>query len=400
MFKLMPLSLSPARISLLLFTILLVQQIPSSSAQYGQVNTYCANYVPAADYACSNYRNNGGIDTNRCLGGWCEQCMDGGICSDTGYAPRCDHPLGPNCYMTNAINGRSLWNYGAGDYNYQYWHCNSICADLRPCDSCWAGFSFRVGCGGNSEGWCQDCRVCAPGTRVGVPCYSGYGYDWDSTCDPCDAGDFSLLDNSYWCEYCPAGTYSAAGASSCTPCPAGYYSAYQRMGYCDTCGAGTYSLAGASECTACPDGYYQPNPGSDACIQCSVCSAGTSPAPGGCTGSSDTFCVTVGCAAGEYSSGGACISCAAGTYSLAGSTYCIPCQSGSYSGSAMSFCSECSAGTYSLEGASSCTSCASGSYSLAGAGSCIQCGQCLAGYYRSGCGGGSGGLCLGCTNLS
>ena len=231
------------------------------------------------------------------------------------------------------------------------------------------------------------------------------------------------------------------------------------MGYCDVCGAGTYSLAGATGCTACPDGYYQPNAGSDSCIQCKTCSGGSSPAPGGCYGSIDTLCI--GCAAGEYSIGGVCMACPAGTSSLSGATSCTPCQSGTYAAlEGMGYCNICGAGSYSLEGASSCTSCASGSlqpsegasscltcktcdpgyaraggcfaldgvfydtvcnacapgqysdagvscvscppgtYSLAGAGSCVQCGKCLAGYFRSGCGGGGAGQCLVCTNTS
>ncbi|MBN2779554.1 MAG: hypothetical protein JXQ74_00595 [Alphaproteobacteria bacterium] len=111
-------------------------------------------------------------------------------------------------------------------------------------------------------------------------------------------------------------------------CNAGYY----LNGYnCATCPAGTYSAAGASSCSACPTGQTS-------AAEASSCSAIT-------------------CPAGKYLSGSSCLSCAAGTYSTATSNTCSACPTGQTSAAGASSCSAiaCPSGKY-LSG-SSCLSC-------------------------------------------
>ena len=111
---------------------------------------------------------------------------------------------------------------------------------------------------------------------------------------------------------CPAGTWSAAGASQCTECAAGTYTPDPGAASCTPCDAGTYSTAtgadSASTCTECTAGTYSSEPGSTTCQgcaegfyasgsanqACTACGAGTSSSAVNAT-SADTC--TVGCAA-------------------------------------------------------------------------------------------------------
>lgn len=104
-----------------------------------------------------------------------------------------------------------------------------------------------------------------------------------------------LADTSYQCFYCPAGTYSKAGATSCTNCP-----------------AGKYSTGGASSCLSCPAGTYS-SVRSGNCISCLR--------EGVATCDSKTGKVT-GCLIGYGLSNGACYVCSEGLYSNGGSQTC------------------------------------------------------------------------------
>jgi hypothetical protein len=64
-------------------------------------------------------------------------------------------------------------------------------------------------------------------------------------------------------------------------------------------------------------------------------------------------------------------------------------------------CTNCAAGVYSsAAGSTVCTGCAAGTYASAvGATVCAECSLCLmAGKFRSGCGGDSGGVCADCSS--
>jgi hypothetical protein len=275
--------------------------------------TYCAYSEPAKDFACSNYVNNGGIDGSRCYYGRCEQCMDGGICQDTGYAPRCSHNYGNGCYMLSEAGPYELFSYNFGDYYYQYWHCDEYCADQRYCEQCEYGVSFRVGCGGFSEGYCQPCTQCGPGTYLADGCIPVFGgSSKDSVCYPCEAGTYSDDPHNLGCKSCTEGTYSLMQATSCTPCT--------------QCGPGTYLADGCfnpmagfsrdSVCSPCEAGTYSDEPHN---LACKSCTEGTNSCESGfystCGGSSIGTCRPCKlCYHGEYSacggfSEGACLSC-------------------------------------------------------------------------------------------
>ena len=327
-------------------------------------NTYCANMQEAVDYACSNYENDGGIDKNRCLGGTCQQCLDGGICWNTGYLwPRCGNGYNQGCYQVSEGGPFDLWSGNFGDYYNQYWRCDAACTEYVPCELCEMGVSYRVGCGGNNAGECIPCTKCGPGTQIVDGCYPDWdGSSRDSTCYPCQAGYFSASELNYGCQYCMEGSYSDAGATSCTLCSPGFYQSMIIMPYCFQCDIGTYQPSyGATDCIpcqACAGGSYQTGEcGGDTsgCSQCSLCGPGTS-ITGGCS-PTDTV-----------------------------DAICTPCGVGEYSNEAHNFaCSPCDIGTY---------------QPAAGASSCLACPTCAVGYYRSECGGGNAGQCVKCSNTS
>jgi hypothetical protein len=173
--------------------------------------------------------------------------------------------------------------------------------------------------------WCggvSNCNFCNPTATA-----AGYYY-------------YSVFQSH--CE-CPAGSYSAAGATSCTSCPSGFYAATSVSSSCSTCPAGRFAATGSSSC--------------------SVCGAGTESASGAASCSD--------CPAGKYSTGGtsavpSCTDCVAGKYqNFDGVSFCISCPAGYYCplGSLDYSGNPCSAGKYSGAGGSACAPCLGGFYS-------------------------------------
>ena len=64
--------------------------------------------------------------------------------------------------------------------------------------------------------------------------------------DPCRAGTVPGAKGE--CIACPAGSFSAAGATGCSPCAAGTYSGVG-AGVCIACAPGTSSRLGSASCT-------------------------------------------------------------------------------------------------------------------------------------------------------
>lgn len=221
----------------------------------------------------------------------------------------------------------------------------------------------------------------------GVQCLSGY-YDSDGFCNKCPAGQYSAA-GATTCMSCPQGTYTdKEGSTSCIPCPAGKYSSIMGATSCaDTCAAGTYGNKGGSgtvqDCQPCRQGTYNPNPGSTYCVQCPK---GTYNDTTG--GSSLASCKTCPQGTTTARSGtkmlALCIGCQAGSaYIGGGSTYtggtCTPCNPGTYSPDAGAFtCLSCAEGTSSTAGATSCTKCDAGYYALSSSPQCLRCDP---GYY-------------------
>jgi hypothetical protein len=105
--------------------------------------------------------------------------------------------------------------------------------------------------------------------------------------------------------------------------------------FCDECPAGTYSAAGASVCTDCEAGKFKEVAGVN--IACDECEAGK-------------FSELTG-----QTSSATCIDCMAGTYSAAGASFCTDCEAGKYSAAGAAFCTDCEAGKNSVAGAPECT---------------------------------------------
>jgi hypothetical protein len=187
--------------------------------------------------------------------------MDGGACIDTGWAPQCGHNKGQGCNMVSHTGPFELNSYNYGGYHeYQIWHCDEVCEDLRYCEQCEIGVAYRVGCGGTEEGQCVSCKQCGPGTYLASGCITDFYQDvsYDTLCAQCDAGSYSDEENIKVCKDCPEGSYSDVGSSTCTQCSPGTYQEFAVTSYCD----------------ACAEGTYQPNSGASSCIPCDECQAG------------------------------------------------------------------------------------------------------------------------------
>eukprot|EP00906_Rhabdomonas_costata_P006751 RCo009795 len=224
-------------------------------------------------------------------------------------------------------------------------------------------------------------------------CYAGWEQpDGNYMCWSCPWG-YASYAASYYCEGCPAGTYSPGptGQGICTPCPAGTASttalAYN-ISFCQICPAGTYRTSpGGTTCAPCPGGTYQ---GSNTSTSCTDCPSGTfrPDLPVYPLATDVSFCQQ--CQAGDYSSGGSteCLPCAPGYYSASpGQPFCQPCPLGTYSGGGLDSCTPCPPGTFSTSFAtaardsSACLSCPAGTANPNyGQGSCQP---CSTGYYQN-----------------
>ena len=166
---------------------------------------------------------------------------------------------------------------------------------------------------------------------------------------------------------CPAGTYSAVGASQCTPCE-----------------GNSYSKAGASVCINCKDGYVA-NTDHTACI---LDCPSNATCPNGVTAfvcnagyykknTTDKTCTA--CPAGYKCTGNnKATKCGENTYSVAGSSTCTPCENG-YSAAGAAKCTACPAHAISCSSATVFT-CEDGYYE-SNANNKHTCKQCEAGYY-------------------
>lgn len=93
------------------------------------------------------------------------------------------------------------------------------------------------------------------------------------------------IDNGYFPEPCPAGTYSELGRDECVPCEPGFYANSSGTASCTVCPPGfrcsepeknpvpcplgTHAACtGQTCCSSCPQGTYTPRVGSIVCINC------------------------------------------------------------------------------------------------------------------------------------
>ena len=154
-------------------------------------------------------------------------------------------------------------------------------------------------------------------------------------------GNWSVVDDEWVLESCPAGHATNDLGDACVVCLPGTYSESSEVAECAACPAGTYSTAtGASNsttCTPCLAGSYSLITGAG--FDCTVCPAG-----GHCPGG-DVVTFAVGnwsvvddkwvlgsCPSGHEAGTGydMCVRCPAGEYSLGQGlhTSCMPCPTG------------------------------------------------------------------------
>ncbi|GMH76479.1 hypothetical protein TrLO_g8185 [Triparma laevis f. longispina] len=202
-------------------------------------------------------------------------------------------------------------------------------------------------------------------TSACAPCPSGgYSAASSMTCAPCMAGKYLVNTatsiEAEACTTCPAGSYSDASSSVCIFCPKGshneddginhllhngvedcrlcapgrYSASENGAQYCDECPSGKLSGAGAESCGACPAGYVCTSEGQTPCppgqysnndSNCKTCEPGYK-----CPGSTDRMICSPG---SSQPSGGqdSCIPCAAGTFQpSSGHASCLPCSEGHF----------------------------------------------------------------------
>jgi len=209
--------------------------------------------------------------------------------------------------------------------------------------------------GGHSDLGASSCTATPP------------GYYWDGTQDvPCPAGTFSANGASELagCEDCMGlGEFSAAGAAYCSTNAAGTKAKADKTGF-ETCPSNTFSTGATYECTACDASHSEP--GSSSCID--------TPSGHYWGGNSD-----VPCPVGRFSLTGAtsitgCLYCVPGFVSASGSGYCSPCSAGEHNNTASSKCVECQPGAISGIAATHCKNCEKGKYAAnAGNDACSFC---------------------------
>eukprot|EP01043_Picozoa_sp_COSAG02_P049817 COSAG02_NODE_5045_length_4699_cov_7.833696_2_plen_641_part_00 len=151
------------------------------------------------------------------------------------------------------------------------------------CKPCPAGFDGY----GTGTGWLNytKCTACAPGQYL-EHFTAGVGHGHDSRCHPCPAGKYDRDINIYHDEYpstacadCEPGMFSSStGVTTCARvCPAGTYSAAGATGVgdCVECAIGKYDhdSSATTDCRLCPANHFNNISGSS---KCQVCAAGLS----------------------------------------------------------------------------------------------------------------------------
>jgi len=306
-----------------------------------------------------------------------------------------------------------------------------------PCVDCARGkYAAAAALTAECSQVCQANSTSPAGSTVVQDCLCNAGYTGPSTsCTPCVAGTYKVVNGTQECTACPAGTYSidmaASSFTSCAACPFhmfsssgsnaltlcicnhGYTGADGHPHGCAECVAGTFKDANGSDaCALCATGKYSTDTAQVDESTCQLCPAGSySRARGardeqacncnaGFTGQDGAACQP--CVHGTYkASNGSrlCTSCSAGKYSpdttqISEGT-CRDCPSSSssssmgnhqltsclclkgYFGPDGGTCTQCVAGTYKIaSGDAACTSCLAGQYSTAVGATSNVCQEC------------------------
>lgn len=290
--------------------------------------------------------------------------------------------------------------------------CNSSGSTKYMCTSCIEGYILNS-CGAGQASVCTP-QNCGAGKYLD-------GSSCTGSCKTCPAGSSC---NGTVKSQCPAGTYSAEGASSCTKCPAGTYSSSAgatSSSACKACASGTGSVAGSSSCysfsdkckSLCGSNYSYSRTGSltaDNGNQEQVCTWYPLSCEQSCTTGWDINKLVsgteftcqkaiqdAGCPAGQYKKNGSCEKCPAGTYQSEDDytgTSCTPCQSGATNTTAGSTSCDMCMRVYPLDHLGMCTACDPTACTAGACGeegyewsdsahNCVSSG-CKAGFYKSG----------------
>ena len=199
----------------------------------------------------------------------------------------------------------------------------AICPDDAMAAPQWCTPGFYMPFKGSKD---TDCRKAALGQ------YQDEANATDSK--PCQAGRFSIAENSTACEFCAPGGYCAeSGASSA--------SVFQQ------CEPGTWSnttgLNTSAGCNSCGVGTFQPISGANSSEACQECRRGTASSATGLD-------ICPDCAAGTFQNETgqtACHDCPAGSYCDEGAAAPLPCPLGAFADQLGSTsCRTCSQGKF------------------------------------------------------
>ena len=294
----------------------------------------------------------------------CQDCPpgkynDGTIteCADCGAGTYSDKPGSIGCYSCSGSfisgigfsacgcpvgqrsDGVSCLDCSAGTYNdvdggtsCKPCQAGTYQADTKSaeCDKCPAN-TYSVIVGATSD----VCITCDEGK---------HSSEGSSSCNNCEAGEYSPEHAASGCVQCPSGRYrTEEGGSSleaCLLCPVGKYNSVPGLsGLCEDCPAGRYaSEAGLSECTPCGYGSYGKETGSSF-PNCESCGAGY-------------YLDQLGASVGEGSNpSNPCKKCPKGRYStfwsVTNQENCLPCDAGKYTKRVGSKeCAPCDRGKY------------------------------------------------------
>jgi len=215
-----------------------------------------------------------------------------------------------------------------------------------------------------SVGATDECTDCVGGhsREEASSCVSTPpGYYWNNTHDvPCPAGTFSAdgASSLSLCGECnSSGQFSSEGAAFCSTNGAGT-SVNDHRSDTSRCPANTFSVGATDSCTSCLGGHSKP--GSASCI---------STPPGYYWNSTHD----VACPAGTAGQG-ECLACDGnGEYSKIKAAYCSVTGGGTVPLTNRSGVEDCPADTYSIGESDACTSCEEGGHSLPGSSSCFFC---------------------------
>ena len=334
--------------------------------------------------------------------GACQPCLPGAFapaeasasCTPCGAGEYAKYPGSTACYQCAA-------DCAPGTYRVQ---CGG--ATDGACSSCPAcqADQFPLNCSGFSPGACAPCPTLpAPNQyfyRSYQPCATAdcenqlfpgeyYSYHGGTSKDNCSKApcankpEMSLYTPAEnlgpscayeclpghagpSCSPCPRGTYARGyGSQACTPCDVGAYSPNASATACLPCAPGTQApTSGSTACSPCQGGFFADAQGTQNCV---ACQAGSVSLPG------SSACER--CQAGYVADPSNLTHCQpcppASASALPGMTACSPCRQGYVASLASSSCVACGPGTYASS--SLCVACGPGTYSAGEATACSSC---------------------------